>query len=168
MFTQEDLATKTGPQLVSLFNGIEGTKPIKRFTNREVGIRRILAVTAGMEVEFSEIRPVGENLVKLESQVAATLEEIVNAPFKDAKPKKERGVYNIPRKPLIRTFRKNSRRGRLITRLLTTGATFDELLVDTEIGFPVELTLHKTLRILNWWTGYGLTTDENGIIRLVG
>lgn len=155
MFTQTELETKTGPELVNIFNGIEGVSPVKRFRTREAGVSRIITTYTGMliadmipddVVDKTSFRKLEENPV--------------------TKVKKVRGVYNEPRKELIRTFRPNSRRGRLITLLLGEGATFDQLLVNSEVGFPQEDVLHKTIRILNWWTGYGLATDDNGIITL--
>jgi hypothetical protein len=164
MFTQDNLASKSGPELVAIFNGLEGTSPVKRFTNREVGIRRILAVTADYPVEEATITP-AEALENLDTQLEED-EANLAAEVAVARQPKVRGIYNEPRKDLIRTFRPNSRRGRLITLLLNEGATFDELLANTEVGFNEEDVLHKTIRILNWWTGYGLTTDDSGVIRL--
>lgn len=148
MFTQVQLETKTGPELVAVFNGIEGVSPVKRFRTRQAGVQRILTTYGNVSVEVAEVAPVAE------------VTEVV------AKVKKVRGIYNEPRKELIRIFRPNSRRGRLITLLLNEGATFDQLLVNKEVGFPQEDVLHKTIRILNWWTGYGLTTNADGVIFL--
>ena len=148
MFTQAQLETKTGPELVAVFNGIEGVSPVKRFRTRQAGVQRILTTYGSLEV----VDAVNE----IADTVVATVTRV----------KKVRGVYNEAPKELIRTFRPNSRRGRLINLLLAEGATFDQLLVNTEVGFNTEDVLHKTIRILNWWTGYGLTTSEDGVITL--
>ena len=146
MFTQDQLEAKTGPELVAIFNALDGVSPVKRFRDRETGVNRILGYTQVESV-----------LTDLDTQDEA---EVV------ARQPKVRGIYNEARKEVIRTFRPNSRRGRLISLLLNEGATFDDLLANSEVGFQEEDVLHKTIRILNWWTGYGLTTDDSGVIRL--
>jgi len=179
MFTQSELETKSGPELVAIFNALDGVDQVKRFRNRETGVKRILAfATSGYAEEGDLFRsgdpknPAPPTLINMlnggepteTSRVDASQPNESNAP-KTREPK-VRGIYNLERKELIRTFRPNSRRGRLITLLLNEGSTFDALLANTEVGFNEEGVLHKTLRILNWWTGYGLTTDADGVIRL--
>ena len=155
---QVNLETKSGPELVAIFNGIEGVSPVKRFRTREAGIKRIITTKGYITTDVEDmssaanVRP-DKGLTKLANEI------VVSTP-------KVRGVYNLDRKELIRTFRPNSRRGRLITLLLGEGATFDQLLANSEVGFNTEDVLHKTIRILNWWTGYGISTDENGTITL--
>lgn len=158
MFTQEALETKSGPELVAIFNGLDNVSPVKRFRNREAGVRRILAFTTYDQAEEVTMNPTpAEALIALDVQLEEDEIALGRTP-------KVRGVYNLERKDLIRTFRVNSRRGRLINLLLADGATFDQLLVQSD--FNEEDVLHKTIRILNWWTGYGITTDDAGIITL--
>ncbi len=155
MFTQTELETKTGPELVAVFNGIEGVSPVKRFRTREAGVQRILVTYGTLSVKVTP---------EVDAEILAAAADGDDIPI--VRQPKVRGVYNLDRKELIRTFRPNSRRGRLITLLLGEGATFDQLLANTEVGFNTEDVLHKTIRILNWWTGYGISTDDNGIITL--
>lgn len=155
MFTQVQLETKTGPELVSIFNGIDGVSPVKRFRTREVGVSRILLTYANVSVGFlSPPTDVRVPLVKGDLTVG------------EVKVKKVRGIYNLPRKELIRIYRPNSRRGQLIDLLLTNGATFDELMANTDFNFASEDVLNTTIRILNWWTGYGISTNADGVIFL--
>lgn len=178
MFTQTQLETKTGPELVNIFNNIDGVRPVRRFRTRIVGMNRILTtyklitekstVVDPKAVQAELVRaergeePIGKTPAQALEDLDTQLEED-EADLAKRQPR-ERGVYNLPRKDLIRTFRPNSRRGRLIAILLGQGATFDELLVKSE--FREESVLHKTIRILNWWTGYRISTDDDGIITI--
>ncbi len=177
MFTQDQLEAKSGPELVAIFNDLDGVSPVKRFRTREAGVQRILGFTADPTVVAADPKAIQAALVRAErgptpAEALAALDtqleedEASLATESTKREPKVRGVYNLDRKDLIRTFRPNSRRGRLIAVLLGQGATFDALLANTEVGFNKEDVLHKTIRILNWWTGYGISTDENGIITL--
>lgn len=144
MFTQEELTQKTGPELVEIFNGLPGVSQIKRFTNRETGVKRILATQSTEE--------------DLTVSVDITKTEVVN---KRGRKKSPRGVYNEPLGQQIRSCRKTSGRGRLLA-LTLDGATWDQL--RAELPQWTEDQLHRHLRNQHFYLGYGLKT-ELGVIK---
>jgi len=196
MFTQEKLNAMSGPELVAAYNSIEGVRPVKRFKNRETGVRRIMANTAiTTETVISDPREIQAALVRaekggsrqiLERALASTEAELTpgtepdtmgatpgasggdpvaeaeNAPKKRGRKRLPRGEYNLEAGPIRRSFRENSNRGRLVS-VLTEGATFEQLLDRFQMWN--EDQLHKTIRMVNWWLGFEISTDESGIIR---
>ena len=157
--TTIDFTTKTGPELVSLFNAIPGVKPVKRFASRADAVKRIMRTLAAAPT--SVIPRVGAE-IKIQPVAIAPVAATVTLGKKRG-PKSSVGIYNLPKGDLIKAHRVNSERGRLILILLEGGGrTFAELL---EI-FPNwdAAQLHKTIRMLNWYLGYSVFTDDAGIM----
>tara|TARA_R110002167_G_C12707228_1_gene655152 strand:- start:41791 stop:42333 length:543 start_codon:yes stop_codon:yes gene_type:complete len=176
MYTQDNLAGKTNKELVAIFNAIEGTQDIKRFSNVEVGIRRILCVTmedntpdplaAPQEVVTKSVRKRidaqnAEVLVQPSIQPVAEVAPVAG-PKKRGRKRAERGFYSEPLGAVLRSCRASSGRGRLIEFLLA-GATFEEL--RAQLPQWSEDQLHRHIRNSHFYLGYRLTTSDDGIIR---
>lgn len=150
-----ELANKTTKELVDIYNSIPGVKPAKRFSSKEVAVRRILKALSG-----SEATPVGL-ADGLSVRNVRTGE--VQQPKKRGRKKKVPGIYNLSNEGrLHRNFRPSSGRGKLVA-LLQEGRTFTELLTELPQWNPDQL--HKHIRCLNYWGGWALSTDEKGVIR---
>lgn len=148
MFTQATLETKTGPELVEIFNGLPGVKQVKRFTNRETGVRRILEASLENQRPEANRRP----------------PQPEDAPKKRGRKKEPRGTYNLKGGDNKRSYRESSGRGQMLAILTTTGATFDELVE----RFPQWNAdkIHGTIKnVVATWLGFDVTTDDNGVIR---
>lgn len=170
MYTQDELESKTTRELAEIFNNIPGTKPVKRFSNKEVGVRRVLAVLPDEQLpppaSLQKLLTFNAPSKSVAKRMVAQTERI--EPLVDERPKKrgrkraERGIYNEPLGQTLRTARPSSGRGRLLEMLLT-GATFSEL----QAALPqwTEDQLHRHIRNTHFYLGYRLTTDDNGVIR---
>ena len=98
-----DLATKSGPELVEIYNSIPGVTPVKKFSSRADGAKRITRALATMPTAV---------IPKVETKT----EEPKVEPRK-RRPRAEYGNYNRPRGERIVAHRENSGRGRLIEDL---------------------------------------------------
>lgn len=159
MFTQDELTSKTGPELVEIFNGLPGVQQVKRFTNRDTGIRRILASQSTEVVDKPLVGDSHESELNAENRPSPNDGVL---PTKRGRKKQPRGTYNLEAGPVVRSFRANSARGRLLAVLTSEGATFASLL-ETFSEWN-EDQLHKTIRMANWWLGFAISTDDSGII----
>jgi hypothetical protein len=138
MITKSELETKTSSELVAIFNSLDGVKPTKRFPSKEIGIARIL-------------KTIGEEKRVLNKKRGRKRVEPI-------------GTYNLSNEGMIqRTFRPNSGRGKLVEYLLE-GKTFSELLELLQQWDEKQLDRH--IRNTNWYGGWNLKTDENGVIRV--
>jgi len=158
MFTQEQLIEKTGPELVEIFNGLPGVTQVKRFTNRDTGIRRILASQVVDDLAGTGLASLG-----VTQEVLSDPANVVSEPAKRGRKKQPRGTYNLTGGERKRSYRANSRRGRLLAVLTADGATFEGLLGQLE-EFNTE-TLHNDIKMVSRWLGFDVTTDDAGIIR---
>ena len=156
--TSIDFTNKTGPELVAIYNAIPGVKPVKRFATRADAVKRIMRTLTAAPT--SVVPRVGAEI-----RTQPVVKERLAPVGKKRGPVSTPGSYNLPAGPILKAHRANSARGRLILILLEGGGrTFAELL---EI-FPNwnEAQLHKTIRMLNWYLGYSVSTDDAGIIRI--
>ena len=188
LYTREELETKTGPQLVAIFNEIQDQHPdgqrVKRFASRDAGINRILTVqevqpdapsnvvdpkdvTAAMNRadrarEAGEPEPVPVAAPEPQDSTEDSSEDEVPSKRRGRKPL-PRGTYNLEGGPTKRPYRANSGRGRLLAILTTDGSTFEDLLPH----FPQwdRDQVHNTIRMCARWLGFTITTDDNGVIR---
>ncbi len=133
---------------------------MKRFTTRSVGIKRILAA--------SPVCPAQQvpKMVETGRTSCNKVNESNAIKKKRGRDKLVRGTYDLPKGPCRRTCRPNSGRGRLAEICETTGATFEELLVQLP-QWDVE-KLHHHIRNMHYHLGYEIRTDENGVIRAIG
>ena len=180
MYTKQDLENKSGPELVTIFNSLPGNSRVKRFTNREVGIRRILVAQDTTPDNVVDPKDVTVDQVRAERGDKLTPKEVVKAigeiadkvvpnvkttdePTKRGRKKDPRGTYNLKGGLTQRPFRASSGRGQLLAILTGEGATFTDLLPK----FPqwTEDQLHHTIRMTSRWLGFTITTDTNGVIR---
>lgn len=149
-----ELSSKSGPELVAIYNAIPGVSPVKRFTNRETGVRRILKTLASSPSTI---------VATVDVEPAATVEEQPAKEKSSRGPSATPGQYDLPRKDIIRAHRENSGRGRLIDAL-KEGRSWSQL--REQFTQWTDAQLHKTIRMLNWYLGYAVKTDEAGVITI--
>lgn len=150
--TNSALSEKSGPELVDEYNILAqkvGLPQIEKFSSRVVGVKRILRLLADHpEVQVAPANP--EPPRKVEAPEKKTRQQ-AGRPF------------NLEASLTKRNYRENSGRGKLVAAL-RDGRTFEQLLAE----FPQwdEAGLNKTIRIINWWLGFGIVEDESGVITL--
>lgn len=140
-----ELETKTGPELVEIYNSLGPEKKVKRFSTHAAGVRRVLSLLAdqqGGELARSTAKRQGRSV---------------------AVPKtKKRKPYELPLLGRIKPHREGTKRAQAID-LLKGGCTF-EVMRDA-VGWN-DRQAHEAIRILHHYLGYGVT-EKSGIIRLV-
>lgn len=127
----EDVKKMTGTQLVEVYNGLVPDKPIKKFSDRETGLKRVLALLEGGGA----------------------------APARQPRAQQETGPLNLEAgKGEFEQYRPNTIRGRLIEAMSARGgATESELLALSE-GKDVRW-LHSMCRLINKQHGCAITQD---------
>lgn len=154
MYSLKELKSMSGPELVKTFNNLPDTNPVKRFKNRETGVRRILSALGPITPdEASDI------VQEIADSVIPKVE--LTTPKKRGRKRASRGMYNEPLGQTLRTCRKNSGRGRLLD-LCLEGRTFKQL----QEALPqwTEDMLHRHIRNMHFYLGYRLETSLAGVI----
>jgi len=176
MLNANELATKSGPELVALFNAIPGVAPVKRFASRADAVKRIIRTLAEnpsaippapvviQPKEGDTLRVSGEVIGTVAPKATEIVEVFNKVAAKVGRPRRTEFVFNYPVRDYSRTCRENSGRGRLLAAV-REGLTFSQLLERCPQWDADRLS--KNIQKLHTWLGYGLSTDEDGVIRLI-
>jgi len=161
MYTEENLSTLSGPALVEAYNGLKPEKDVKRFSNRDTGIKRILQLQAERAEEVEDLG--GE---PLPPKVKPNRSK--QAPVKPKRPAQASGGtrrkrFDEPYQGFTKPCREGTKRAKIVA-LLTKGATFHECMEAT--GWD-QRTCYDGIKLVHKDLGYGLTEDEDGIIELL-
>jgi len=157
-----ELQSKTNTELVAIYNAIPGVTPTKKFSTKDAGIKRILRALSADSVPVVNDSYIEETpVLDKEIVVEVTMPKTRPGPKTD-----EPGTYN--EEPLEKRVHPRKSKRADLAAALRDGATYSDLVKEfVPSRFANEKLLHKTIRILHWWNGYGLSTDENGKITLV-
>lgn len=142
--TEERLEELSGLELVALYNELRPEAPVKRFSDRKAGLRRVRAA--------------------LEERAPAA--EPSPGPEPSPAPPQPEERLCLPLEYPIHHHRPNTRRGRII-RLMQReeGASIEEMCEATGWS-PREL--RTTLKLINLHLGHGIEEDEHGRIHILG
>lgn len=141
-----------GNELVAFYNKLTGEN-VKKFSDRNTGLRRVkAAIAAAKPVE-----------VEAKAKVEATKKDAPSKTFEHGSINR-RVRFSASAKAEIKGHRQGTKRATLIKLLgRDKGASMAEC--EAATGWDYK-TCYEGIKLLNTYTGYGLSEDEEGRIRL--
>jgi len=164
--SEAQLSLAPAAVLVSLYN-LTTDKPIKKFENRHTSFRRVWPLLGGLSKDLPKAK------VHPEQEVEVAVDEIntaTSAAQPDAARKKKvkdgrapARVFNWPKKRTIVAPREGSK-AEIIANMMRKGTTYDKVKERYNWGAQ---GVYDIMAYLRKKCGYGIATDEKGIITLV-
>ena len=140
-YTTGQIASMSLNELALSYNTV-AEKSIKRFKDKETGIRRVTEL-------FKTLGLIGAKKAAQKSSGGGGGTRC--------------GAFNFPKAKEIREHRAGTKRATVID-MLRVGATFEE--VQKSIGWDSR-TAREGIKLVHSCVGYGLNEDKNGVITLV-
>ena len=135
--TPEQVETMSGPELVAAYNALGPKKPVKRFANRDIGVRRVLeALEAAAAAGDGPETPAGAGQDTTAPVAAATTPEEPSQPQPEGGPEQaapkrsggRRAVRHFEPGGELKAPRPTSKRGKLLEWLVEPeGMSADEI-----------------------------------------
>lgn len=153
------LEKMSGPELIKLHNELDPANPVKRFSSKDAGVKRVLALLA--KAGNAGAPAPSASMPKRE---AAPRPEVTETPAAAPATGNRRKVFNLAPRVRIKPHREGTKREAAIKLLSrANGGTFEEVQEACHWDYR---TTYEGIKLLHVHCGYGLREDDKGRIRL--